>query len=199
MPLSLFKYEIPTGSRICKIQRPHHLISWLIQGLRSERFCACIQPVGSAAWTDGPCHPYPSHATYCPDLSSSILLYTSALRIRDGQIMFRWLRTSLAPFHRCHLTRIGVGSQARMERAAGRRGLDSSVAWGRREECVKPTLLFLTFSSILPSYLPLLIFLFNFFFLLVYRYLLPFFSHPDNVHHIPMSVLHWVVISWGAK
>ena len=46
----------------------------------------------------------------------------------------------------------------------------------------------------------LVIFLFNFFLLLlVYRYLLPFSSHPDNVHHIPMSVLHWVVISWGAK
>ena len=157
-------------------QSPHHLISWLIEGLMSERFCACRQPVGSAAWTDGPCHPYPSHATYCPDLSSFILLYTSALRIRDGQIMFRWLQTSLASFHRCHLSRIGLGSQARMERAAGRRGLDSSVAWGKgREECVKPTLL-LTFLLLFsrhhcPCYF---FFLYFFFLLLVYRCLLPF-------------------------
>ena len=132
-----------------------HLVANRKNNSRSEieRFCACIEPVGSAAWTDGPCHPYPSHATYCPDLSSSILLYTSALRIRDEQIMLRWLQTSLAPFHRCHLSRIGAGSQARMKRAAGRRGFDffSRVAWGKREkECVKPTLL-LTFLSILPS------------------------------------------------
>ena len=148
--------------------RPHHLISWLIERLKRLRdFCACIQPVGSAPWTDGPCHPYPSHATYCPDLSSSILLYTSALRIRDGQIMFRWLQTSLAPFHRCHLSRIGLNPQARRERAAGRRGLDSSVAWGKeREECVKPTLL-LTFSSSIYSS-PVILFALVIFFIFIF-------------------------------
>ena len=157
---------------------PHHLISWLIEGLMSERFCACRQPVGSAAWTDGPCHPYPSHATYCPDLSSFILLYTSALRIRDGQIMFRWLQTSLASFHRCHLSRIGLGSQARMERAAGRRGLDFFSRLGKREGRMRETNASLNFSSsIFPSSLPLLIFFF--FLLLVYRCLLPFFIFPS--------------------
>ena len=126
------------------------------------------------SWTDGQCHPYPSHATYCPDLSSSILLYTSALRIRDRQIMFRWLQTSLVPFHRCHLSRIrSFGSQARMERAAGRRGLDSSVSLeqeGRMRASLSLSLFLslslslLTFLLILPSYLPLLYIFFSFLF-----------------------------------
>ena len=140
---SIFKFKKNMRFRLAVAYakpRPHHLISWLIERLERLRdFCACIQPVGSAPWTDGPCHPYPSHATYCPDLSSSILLYTSALRIRDGQMMFRWLQTSLAPFHRWHLSRIGLNPQARRERAAGRRGLDSSVAWGKREGRMRET------------------------------------------------------------
>ena len=63
---------------------------------------------------------------------------------------------------------------------------------------MKPTLL-LTFLLLFSRHHCPCYFFFLFFFLYI-DVLLPFlFPHLDDVHLVPMSVLHWVVISWGAK